>query len=161
MRKRREVGEMKKRYLFGLLIGTLLAGTVFGAFVVIYVWETTMTMKLMGDYSVELQFTNGTAISAYDWGLFSVGQTKNLACQIKNVGDVPVNMTWDTNLNLTAWSLTLDYTNATGQYIWPSGGSWGPFPAGAGMPLNINLTETNAIVGLADSFDLNFNSGEP
>ncbi len=161
MKKLREIGKLKRRYLVGLLVGTLLLGTVFGAFVVIYIWETTMTMKLMGDYSIELQFRNGTAISAYDWGLFSVGQTKTLLCQAVNVGDVPVNMTWSTDLNLTAWSLTIDYTNATGQYIWAPGASWGPFSPGGGVPLNMNLTETDAIVGLADSFKLNFTSGEP
>ncbi len=153
---------MKKRYLFGLLIGTLLAGTVFGAFVVIYVWETTMTMKLMGDYSIELQYRNGTAITTYDWGLFSVGQTKSLLCQAVNVGDVPLNMTWNTNLNWTAWNITIDYTNATGTYIWAPGDTrWGPFLPGGGVPLTMNLTEINAIVGVADSFDLNFTSGEP
>jgi hypothetical protein len=53
------------------------------------------------------------------------------------------------------------HTNATGQYIWATGASWEPVLAGGGIPLNINLTETDAIVGVADSFNLNFNSGEP
>lgn len=151
---------IRKRSLIGLLIGVTLIGTVFGAFVTIYVWETTMTMRLMGDYSIELQYTNGTVMSTYDWGLFSVGQTKSLQAQIVNVGDVPVNMTWDSTLNTTAWTLTLDYTNATAMYIWNTGDNWGPFPPGAGMPLNINMTETDASVGVTDSFSLNFNSGE-
>jgi len=142
-------------------MGALLAGSVFGAFVVIYFWETTMTMKLMGDYSIELQYTNGTAMSTYDWGLFSVGQAKSLNAVLAFVGDVPVNVTWDTNLNLTAWDLTVDWSNETHAYQWFSGDIWGPMPPGGLMPIRINLTETDAIVGVADSFYLRFNSGEP
>lgn len=153
---------MKKRYLVGLVAVTLLGGTALGAYWALYVWEADMTMMLVsGDWSIELQFQNGTAMSAYNWGPFTEGQTKNAVFNVVNVGDVAYNMTWDTDLNLTAWSLVVYYENETTheQTIWPAGGWGGPLEPGGGFPLNFNLTETNAIPNEPYSFKLNFYTG--
>lgn len=58
--------EIRKRYLSGLLALAVLIGGVTGAFIVRYTWQTNMSMILVESYELQLQFSNGTALSSYD-----------------------------------------------------------------------------------------------
>lgn len=149
---------MKKRYLILMLAGTLLIGTVFGAFVVRYVWQVNMGMRLAVSYDVSLEWLNGTDITAYDWGDFSPGETKTLDAYFAYHGNVEAYFTWNTTDLPSGWdvAISIGYEPpeewVSGSTIWSSG----PFAAA----VHINLTETGATLNQAETFTLNFLSGE-
>ncbi len=100
---------MKKSYLVILLAIALGTGTVLGAFIVRYVWQTNMTMRLMGihTFNVELQYPNGTAITDYDWGNFSYLETKSLDCNLVFLGNGTYVVYWNTTDLPDGWYIEI------------------------------------------------------
>jgi len=143
--------------------GILFTGTVFGAIIALYYWETPMSMRLQSfeaSYGVEIQFPNGTAITSYDWGDFIPGEEKSLYGQFKNVGNQPVNMTWNNTGFPSGWTITVETNFTVPNTPWPANDNWGPVLPNAGIPVFINVTETSGVDDQLESFTFKLWSGE-
>jgi len=101
---------LRKLYLVALL-GTMLAvGAVLGAFVTRYVWQTTMTMRLTGalTYEVEIRHLNGTPITNYNWGDFAYEEEKYLSVNIVYLGNASdAYVYWNTTGLPSGWSVQI------------------------------------------------------
>ena len=110
---------MKKSYLVILLAIALGAGTVLGAYITRFVWQTTMTMQLTGihTFNVELQYPNGTQLTTYDWGNFSYGEIKELDCKLHFLGNGTYSVHWNvTNLPI-GWTILIWDDNVPNYWV--------------------------------------------
>jgi len=100
---------MNKSYLVILLAIALGAGTVLGAYITRFVWQTTMTMRLTGihTFNVELQYPNGTQLTSYDWGNFSYGEMKTLDCNLIFLGNGTYTAYWNTTDLPSDWYIRI------------------------------------------------------
>jgi len=101
---------LKKLYLVALLGIMLAVGAVLGAFVTRYVWQTTMTMRLTGalTYEVEIRHLNGTPITNYNWGDFAYEEEKYLSVNIVYLGNASdAYVYWNTTGLPSGWSVQI------------------------------------------------------
>ncbi len=157
---------MKRNFVTLLIFGALTTGTVMGALVVLYTYQVPMGARFVttGNYDVQLQTLEGAPIDGYGWGEFTIGQTKTFTCQVKNVGRVPLNMTWTvSDFPLEGWILLVNFPEQNGYpaMVWNEDESWGPIQPNGGFTIEIVLTENGAEVNPEISFNFLLNSGEP
>jgi hypothetical protein len=156
---------MRKRYLGLLLSVTLVIGTAFGAFIAQYVYQVNMGMRLASlSYDISINWENGTAITNYDWGEFSAGESKTLDAYFAYSGNALANFTWNTTNLPTGWNVTVwQIQDPDPDIPWQINDSdliWSPGPFA--LAIRINLTEIGgATPGQDENFILNFYSGPP
>jgi len=154
---------MKKSYIVILLAIALGVGTVLGAYITRFVWQTTMTMRLTGihTFNVELQYPNGTAITDYDWGDFAYGEMKSLDCNLVFLGNGTYDVYWNTTDLPSGW-----YVEIWDMYLFnPWDENYYTLAHSAGdppLPLSIRLYAPTGYGELDQplSFTLNFATAE-
>ena len=154
---------MKKSYLVILLAIALGTGTVLGAYITRFVWQTSMMMRLTGihTFNVELQYPNGTQLTTYDWGDFSYGEIKELDCNLVFLGNGTCAVYWNTTDLPSGWTILI-WDDAVPNY-WVENdmsiGIYDEFSAGSPpRPLTIYLAAPTGFGQLDEplSFTLNF-----
>lgn len=141
---------------------TALISGGFAAYVVKYTWQTNMGMLLVESYELQLQYLNGTAISSYDWGVFSPGEAKDLDCLLNYTGNAACNVTWDTVGFPTGWSIgvtILNYSGIGGDFVWTEA-SYEVWSPGQVEDLRITITEDSGVPDQPETFTLNIQASE-
>ncbi len=156
--------ELKKRHLFGLLALAVLIGGATGAYIVRYTWQTDMNMILVESYELQLQFSNGTAVSSYDWGEFNPEETGKdfTGLQLNYTGNVDANVTWNKINFPSGWDMNIRYTDVIlGDQQWVEG-YYVVMTAGEVLTnVVISLSpNAGAVPNQPETFTLNFTTNE-
>jgi hypothetical protein len=154
---------MKKSYLVILLAIALGAGTVLGAYITRYVWQTNMTMRLTGihTYDVELKYPNGTQITNYNWGDFAYWETKTLDCNLEFLGNGTYSVYWNTTDLPDGWYIQI-WDGYEFNYWLENGMTLAHSSGDPPLPLTIYLTAPTGYGELDQplGFTLNFVAAE-
>lgn len=146
---------MKKHFLIGLFAITFLVSWIFGA-LILRPLPTAMAIKLDGEpYELQLQFMNGTPISAYDWGEFTENQRKILNCKLTHSGSTRTRIIWRTSDFPTGWKISILIKMKFRWRIWREG-TKKTFAQGEIQHIKIVLKELNGVPEQSESFSLDF-----
>jgi len=122
------------------------------AFTILYTLNVDMTFKVTVTRGLELQIPSGTVVTSVDFGEVGVGASVTKSGILKNTGNSPVNVEWV--VTPSGWTQGTEWTfSITG---WTEG-TTKSIAVGASIPVDLVITEVNAVVGVTYSASLSFN----